>query len=650
MRKFFILLFCLLLASAFADNRNIEGRVFTDKGPLKGAVVYVYKSYADIKTSTPFFISEPTDEQGLYKLYIPDGEYYFIAKGYKNSREYFSYHGSNPIKIENENIWLTFMANEVKDPEYSEGATSLKGAVTYKGMHVKDAYIALYAPDTRKFKGLGFRTESVNRDGTFDISLPAGKYIVVAKKKEEGRRMRPLKKGDLFCYYPRNPVEVQADKVVQIEVPCYPKGERDTFTEVPKIKSNDYTTLEQVDKSPQPGIKGTVRDLEGDPVSGLFVLAYKSKQSVFLMHHLSERTEYIGETNAEGNYFIPVDIDGDFYIVARNSIGRSPQSWDIYGIYKGSTTRQVSFKKGQIIDNINIVVGRIKDTQQLFVSSKESAVEKKEFKEYTIIDRNTTWKGTILIHDVVLVERGITLTIEPGTTIRFNKIDRDKDGIGDGGIVVEGNIIARGTKKDKIIFSSASESPEKKDWSYIMILTAESNNIFEYCEFHYAFTGLQIQYSNAKISDCLFKNNHEGLRFRGANLIAEFNDFQNNTVGIGFAGLDGQIALRNNDINKNNVGILFMHPRANPVDVKKSQKTGEASSLIQNNNIYDNIEYNFKLGENQSMDIDVTGNWWGNTKKEEIEELLFDKKDNNALGQVIYAPCIAEPIQHVGIR
>lgn len=650
MRKLFVLFFCLYPVLAFAEDINIEGRVFTDKGPLEGARVYAYKNYDDINADTPILISEPTNEQGLYKFMLPAGEYYFIAGGEKNNIEYFSYHGNNPIEIESEKVWLSFMANEVKKPEYSQGATSLKGLVTYKGKPVKGAYITLYTPDAKKFKGLGIRTESVNSEGTFDIVIPSGKYIVIAKKKGSGRRMRPLEKGDLFCYYPYNPIEVQTNKIVQIELPCYPKAERDIFTEVPKIKSKDYTTVEHLDVGSQYGIKGTVRDLEGNPVSGLFVLAYKSKQSVFLMHQLSERTEYTGETDKEGNYFIPIDdTDGDFYIVARNSIGKSPQSGDIYGMYEGNTTRQVSFRKGRVVNNIDIVVGRIKDSEQLFATSQRSAEKEQEFIEHSIIKQDTLWKGTISIHDIVVVNKGATLTIEPGTTVRFYKNDHDKDGIGDAGILVEGTILAHGTKKDKIIFTSASEKPEKKDWAYVMVLTAQLGNIFEYCEFHYAFTGLQIQYSNAKIADCLFDNNHEGLRFRGANLVAEYNNFYDNTVGIGFAGLGGKIVIMNNDIAKNKVGILFMHPRANPVDIRNTHKT-EKTQIIKNNNIYGNIEYNLKLGENQSMDIDVTGNWWGKTGKEAIEELLFDRNDNNALGKIIYMPYMSEPIKAVGIR
>ncbi len=136
--------------------------------------------------------SEPTDEQGLYKFQLPSGEYYFTAKGNMDGKEFYAYHGNNPIKVETQKLWLAFMANEIKEPAYSEGTTSLRGVVTYKDRPVKDAYITLYTPETKKFKGLGYRTESINSDGTFNIYLPPGKYIIIAKKKESGKRMRPL--------------------------------------------------------------------------------------------------------------------------------------------------------------------------------------------------------------------------------------------------------------------------------------------------------------------------------------------------------------------------------------------------------------------------------------------------------------------------
>jgi len=648
MRKFFLVLFfCFLPALVLANDIKVEGRVFTETGPMEGAKVFVYKSYEAIDASTPFLVSKPTNEQGLYEFQLPSGEYFFTAKWNKDGKDFFAYHGDNPIKVA-EDIWLTFMANEIKPPVYLDGDTLLKGVVTYKGIPVKGAYITLYAPETKKFKGLGYKNESL-KDGTFNISLPAGKYIVVAKRKEDGQKIRPLKKGDLFCYYPHNPIEVKSNKIVQLEVPCYPKGDRTSFTKTPLIKSNDFITVEQLDDKPKFGIKGKVRDLKGNPVAGIFVLAYRNKEAVFLMHDLSKRTEYMCETDREGNYFIPIDSDGDFYIVARNTVGGSPKSDDVYGLHEGNAMHGISYKKGQMIGNVDIVVGKVKNSQHLVVGSEQSEARNQKFEGDAVIDRNTAWEGNIVVDGMVVVKRGVTLTIEPGTVISFRKLDKDKDGIGDGGIIVEGNIIARGTEKNKIVFTSVSEKPEAKDWAYVMVLAAGPENTFGYCEFRYAFTGLQIQYSNARITDCFFNKNHEGLRFNSSNLVVEHNSFLNNDVGIGFAGLDGKVIIRNNIISNNNVGVLFMHTRVNVVDLKKKQGN-EEMPLVKNNNINNNFQYNFMIGEGQSKDIDVSSNWWGGVKEADIKGLIFDRTKDKALGEVIYSPCLSDPVQDAGIR
>ena len=56
------------------------------------------------------------------------------------------------------------------------------------------------------------------------------------------------------------------------------------------------------------------------------------------------------------------------------------------------------------------------------------------------------------------VASGMTLTIEPGVTVKF-----------DSGKVleVEGMLVARGTSSDKITFTSSAASPAAGDWGYI---------------------------------------------------------------------------------------------------------------------------------------------------------------------------------------
>jgi hypothetical protein len=127
MRNFLILLLCLFPALILDGDIKIEGRVFTETSPIKGAKFFVYKSYEDINSGIPLLTSEPTDEQGLYKFQLPSGEYYFTAKGNMNGKEFYAYHGNNPIKVDPQNLWLAFMSNEIKEPVYSEGTASIRG-------------------------------------------------------------------------------------------------------------------------------------------------------------------------------------------------------------------------------------------------------------------------------------------------------------------------------------------------------------------------------------------------------------------------------------------------------------------------------------------------------------------------------------------
>ncbi|MFZ2197309.1 MAG: right-handed parallel beta-helix repeat-containing protein, partial [Thermodesulfovibrionales bacterium] len=544
---FFVLFLFIMCNPLMAQAVIIEGRVFNESGPMKGAKVYAYKTYEDIGTNTPVTVSGPADENGVYKLQLPEGEYYFTSSGSDNGREFFSYHGNNPIKLETENAWLTLMATEVKPPVYSDGVTSLRGVVTYKGKPLKDAYIALYTSENRRFKGLGFRTESIEEDGTFNLSLPPNKYVVIAKKMEADNKIRPLRNGDLFCYYPSNPVEIKSDRTAQIEVPCYPKGDRHSFVATENIKENKYPTVEDLTEKYKFGIRGRVTDIEGKPLEGVYVLAYRGNyDTVFMMFHVSHGTEYAGKTDKDGRYFIPVDSDGDFHVLARNTLGGSPHSEEIYGLYGGNPRHIVSFKKGEVVENINIVVGEAMVHEVAYKVKDTVKVDSIDYKTDYIIDRDTVWKGNIFITGTLWVKRGVTLIVEPGTVVKFRKLDRDDNGIGDGELIIEGRIIARGTKKDRIIFTSAEEKPEAKDWSYVLFLATGSDNVFEYCEFQYAFSGLQIHYSNAKVIDCLFDKNNEGLRYNRSNVVIEHNTFLDNEIGIRFVRLEGKATIRDN--------------------------------------------------------------------------------------------------------
>lgn len=351
----------LLLANpvlAEAANLKIAGRVFTKSGPLAGARVYVHKTYADLLAKKPLLISDPADRDGVYTLELPTGEYYFTALGSDQGMNFSAYHGANPISIGKGNLWIALLAHEEKQPTYSDGEPAVQGVVTFKGRPVSSAQVAIYTLDAQKFKGLGFLAEkglgimkAAAEDGTFAIPLMPGRYVVIARKTANGNGIRPLVKGDLFCYLQVNPIEVLPDQTVHIEIPCHPKGDRSSFVDTPKITNNDYLPLDGTSEGSY-GIKGKVIDNGGKGVAGVYVIAYRNGNS----STPTREAENIARTDATGHYFIPLHSAGKYGLIIRETLGAAPESNDITGIYSKDPWQGISFSPGNLIDDVVITI------------------------------------------------------------------------------------------------------------------------------------------------------------------------------------------------------------------------------------------------------------------------------------------------------
>ena len=57
-----------------------------------------------------------------------------------------------------------------------------------------------------------------------------------------------------------------------------------------------------------------------------------------------------------------------------------------------------------------------------------------------------------------MVSHGVTLTIEPGTVIKLNGVER---------IQIAGTLIARGTVNEPVIFTSENANPTPGNWGAI---------------------------------------------------------------------------------------------------------------------------------------------------------------------------------------
>lgn len=285
----------------------------------------------------------------------------------------------------------------------------------------------------------------------------------------------------------------------------------------------------------------------------------------------------------------------------------------------------------------------------------------KEIGLYNIIE-DTVWEGRIRVTGDIYVKEGATLTIMPGTVIRFDTLEpklEDQGGRNWLGldspyfpgaeIIVRGRILAVGTPDSPIVFTSSDKAAAPGSWGAINLL-GSNGNVIEYCKVYYAYNGVHNHASTAVVLNSEFSRNGTALSFKKADfnhpcwMFIEHNRIVDNLSGISTRhcivniafnviddneyygiwlkeGTDARIAY--NDITGNGKGVYLY----------KAQPT-----KISYNNIHDNKEYNIAMAEENPSGVDATMNWWGTTDKAKIAGTLYDKDSDDILGRITFEP------------
>ncbi|MSM39656.1 MAG: hypothetical protein GJT30_08575 [Geobacter sp.] len=655
--------FWLVAADRPVHAAEIEGVVLNEAGPVPGGQVKAYARLADIASGTPLAVSTTGDKPGFYRLELPAGKYYLVAEGTVADTAYFAFHGANPVVAGDEKLWLPFAVVPHRAPvSRAAPATALSGTVTYHGQPVSVAQVSLYGAAGGRFKGLGLLSNVTAADGAFRFSVAPGSYLVVARKRAAADGSMQLRKGDLFCFYPGNPLHVADNEELSIELPCYPKDDVDGFlgagASVKKSREGLARFRDKGATAAREGsvLAGRVVDIAGRPVK-ISVQAYRLAQGKpFLMHYLRLMPDRQAETAADGSFRLSLPSDGDYAVVAREYAGQAPLKGEWYGLYEGNVDHAVSV--AHLPGTAEIVVSRLmsatvdsrKNTAQAAVKAHHGPLRLAD----AVISADTTWSGEVEISGTVLVGRRATLTILPGTRVRFLKVDRNNDGIGDGELRVLGRLVAQGTARQPVRFMSGETSPQAGDWSYLLVYAAEGVSILDHCRVEDAFTGLQVHFSQAKVTNSSFRGNQEGIRFGRAELTIEHNDFDANRYGIRHTRLEGPVLIQYNTIRRNEVGIFLVPSNQNVVNFEDTFNLKEAPApyqpVVRFNSLVGNREYAYKFGERQGYDIDLRDNWWGSVSERSIRAGIYDGSDDPTLGKAGIAPFLRSPAQGVGPR
>ncbi len=176
-------------------------------------------------------------------------------------------------------------------------------------------------------------------DGAFEMQLPEGDYLAVARKRQNGDAFGPVVAGD------------HKSEFLNLRV----RGEVSELTVIAPVKEGDNRRLTAEAEVSETGLSGQIRDADGQPLEGARVHVYDHVQ-------MSERPKYVSEkTGPDGRYLLYLPEGGTYYLAARDKFGGPPKLGDLYGRYDQGTIEPsaVVVRQGEILQDINITVTKV---------------------------------------------------------------------------------------------------------------------------------------------------------------------------------------------------------------------------------------------------------------------------------------------------
>jgi hypothetical protein len=306
------------------------------------------------------------------------------------------------------------------------------------------------------------------------------------------------------------------------------------------------------------------------------------------------------------------------------------------------------------------------------------------------LTQDEVWEGNIFVTDNVEVPKGITLTIKPGTIVKF-KHSRDYKNLHTVGLsAFEGGIIkAIGTSEQQIWFTSDASDPINGDWNGISIGDSKNNNEFKHVIVEFAQLGISFWDSFGTVSNSIIRwSNSEGIYLERSKVLIEKNliygvayngialenfnygvEIESNKIINGHTAIHGEATeavIKNNFISNNQQGITFMSGSEviikNNMIENNSQYAGsnhdntitnlennlivnnkqgflceEGCNLIAHNNAFENNEEGNLFFWNHDS-ADIINNWWGTTNSEEVDSTIHSEQPINFVPHLMSNP------------
>jgi len=166
-----------------------------------------------------------------------------------------------------------------------------------------------------------------------------------------------------------------------------------------------------------------------------------------------------------------------------------------------------------------------------------------------VLGEDTVWRGEVLVEGVLAVAPQATLSVEPGTVVRFRR-----KGAQAPLLVVQGRLVAAGTRETPVLFTSNYAAPAPGDWQGILLLGSEKKNQLENCRVEGAETGIEALYSSVSLKGVWVQLSGTGMRFQDALVTGDGGGASDCDTALRL--YESEATLRNLSLTGNRQGVV----------------------------------------------------------------------------------------------
>lgn len=220
-----------------------------------------------------------------------------------------------------------------------QGKTGISGQVSLKsdGSALAGAYVNIYPDNISNLLGPSqFISAPTDASGSYRMELPPGTYYVVARKRTSGLANGPLTTGDFYSEHQRIIARVAPNKITLVDLA------------MAQMKAPMFFKKDLADTKTDTGVRGVLRDMQGNPVPGGFAIAYTDDNLQRLPDYASTLT------NQQGEFTLYLPQGGTYYLAARIHAWDMPRNGELYGKYGGETASMLTVKEKNFVEGIEI--------------------------------------------------------------------------------------------------------------------------------------------------------------------------------------------------------------------------------------------------------------------------------------------------------